>query len=72
MPFISSRAGGLLDTLEASDLTALLRWLTMPADDLALAHVLKSPIVGASDDELIGLARGEGSLDVAAAARMPV
>lgn len=61
VPFVSSRAGGLLDTLEASDLTALLRWLTMPADDLALAHVLKSPIVGASDDELIGLARGEGS-----------
>ncbi len=61
VPFVSSRTGGLLDTLEASDLTALLRWLTMPADDLALAHVLKSPIVGASDDDLILLARGDDS-----------
>ncbi len=61
VPFVSSRAGGLLDTLEASDLIALLRWLTMPADDLALAHLLKSPIAGAGDDDLILLARGDGS-----------
>ncbi len=62
VPFVSSRAGGLLDTLEAGDLVALLRWLTMPADDLALAQILKSPIAGASDDDLVALARaGEGS-----------
>ncbi len=61
VPFVSSRAGGLLDTLEASDLIALLRWLTMPADDLALAQALKSPIAGASDDDLMLLARGDGS-----------
>ena len=61
VPFVSSRAGGLLDTLEASDLSALLRWMTMPADDLALAHVLKSPIVGACDEDLILLCRGDGS-----------
>jgi ATP-dependent helicase/nuclease subunit A len=41
---------------------ALLRWLTVSADNHALAHVLKSPIIGASDDDLIALARtGEGS-----------
>jgi ATP-dependent helicase/nuclease subunit A len=41
---------------------ALLRWLTVSADNHALAHVLKSPIFGASDDDLIGLAStGEGS-----------
>ncbi len=56
VPFVSSRAGGLLETLEVLDLIALLRWLTMPADDLALAQVLKSPIAGATDDDLIGLA----------------
>ncbi len=63
VPFISSRAGGLLDTLEASDLIALLRWMTMPADDLALAQVLKSPIGGCDDADLIALASrdGEGS-----------
>lgn len=56
IPFVSSRAGGLLDTLEAGDLIALLRWLTMPADDLALARVLKSPIGGCVDEELVDLA----------------
>jgi ATP-dependent helicase/nuclease subunit A len=62
IPFTSSRAGGLLDALEVDDLVALLRWLTMPADDLALAQVMKSPIGQASDDELIALAADkEGS-----------
>ncbi len=56
IPFVSSRVGGLLDTLEASDLIALLRWLIMPADDLALAQILKSPIAGCTDDDLIQLA----------------
>ncbi len=62
IPFTSSRAGGLLDALEVDDLVALLRWMTMPADDLALAQVLKSPIAQASDDDLIALAAdNEGS-----------
>ena len=56
IPFVSSRAGGLLDTLEAGDLIALLRCLSMPADDLALARVLKSPIGGCTDEELVELA----------------
>ena len=62
VPFVSSRRGGLLDALEVADLMALLRWLTVSADNHALAHVLKSPIMGASDDDLISLASaGEGS-----------
>lgn len=62
VPFVSSRSGGLLDALEVADLMALLRWLTVSADDHALAQVLKSPIIGASDDDLIWLASaGEGS-----------
>ena len=61
VPFVSSRRGGLLDALEVADLMALLRWLTVSADNHALAHVLKSPIMGASDDDLIQLAStGEG------------
>ena len=56
IPFISSRTGGLLDTLEANDLIALLRWLLMPADDLALASILKSPIGACTDQDLIALA----------------
>lgn len=62
VPFVSSRRGGLLDALEIADLIAVLRWLTISADNHALAHVLKSPIIGASDDDLIWLAStGEGS-----------
>ncbi len=62
VPFVSSRRGGLLEALEVADLMALLRWLTVSADNHALAHVLKSPIMGASDDDLIRLAStGEGS-----------
>jgi len=62
IPFVSSRGGGLLDALEVTDMIALLRWLTMPLDNLALAQVLKSPIGGATDEDLIQLARlGEGA-----------
>lgn len=62
VPFVSSRGGGLLDALEVTDMIALLRWLSLPSDNLALAQVLKSPIGGASDDDLVVLAgAGEGS-----------
>jgi ATP-dependent helicase/nuclease subunit A len=62
VPFVSSRRGGLLDALEVADLMALLRWLTVSADNHALAHVLKSPIMSTSDNDLIGLASaGEGN-----------
>jgi ATP-dependent helicase/nuclease subunit A len=60
VPFVSDRQGGLLASLEAADLMALLDFLVMPADSLALAQVLKSPIFGASDEDLIRLARCGG------------
>jgi len=56
IPFVSSRRGGLLDALEVLDLIALLNFLMTPGDNRALAHVLKSPIMAASDDDLIVLA----------------
>jgi ATP-dependent helicase/nuclease subunit A len=56
IPFVSDRKGGLLDALEVLDLVALLTFLITPGDNRALAHVLKSPIVGAGDDDLIALA----------------
>lgn len=63
MPFATARGGGLLDTLEAQDLVALLGFIASPRDDLKLAHALKSPVFGATDDDLIMLAgagpRGE-------------
>ncbi len=57
VPFVSNRRGGLLDALEVADLIALLCWLTMPGDNQLLAHVLKSPIFEATDDDLIVLAQ---------------
>lgn len=56
IPFASDRRGGLLESLEVADLIALLTFLITPHDNLALAHVLKSPIMGAADDDLIALA----------------
>lgn len=61
IPYLTDRRGGLLDTLEASDLVALLTALVTPLDDLALAHALKSPVFGCTDADLQALARGEGA-----------
>ena len=52
---------------EVTDMRALLRVLVNPRDDLALATVLRSPLVGVSDDCLFVLgrqtrARGDGGL----------
>ena len=55
IPFISSRRGGLLDTLEAEDLQALLLFLITPFADLALAQVLRTPIFACSDADLMQL-----------------
>lgn len=60
IPFVSDRRGGLLATLEAHDLTALLEFLTAHFADLKLAHALRSPIFGCSDDDLIRLAIAPG------------
>lgn len=57
IPYITSRLGGLLDTLEACDITALLEFLIAPFSNLKLAHVLRSPVFGCSDDDLIALAQ---------------
>ncbi|MGO4330907.1 UvrD-helicase domain-containing protein [Cupriavidus sp. 2TAF22] len=57
IPCLSPRRGGLLATLEALDLSALLAFLMTPESDLDLAHVLKSPLVGATDDDLVAIAR---------------
>ena len=53
IPFITSRRGGLLHALEAQDAIALFETLLLPHAELKLAHVLKSPIFGCSDDDLL-------------------
>ena len=60
IPFVTSRQGGLLDTLEAADLMALLQFLVTPFDDLSLAHALRSPIFACSDEDLARIAETPG------------
>ena len=57
IPFLSSRRGGLLDTLEAEDIQALLMFLITPFADLALAQVLRTPIFACSDTDLMRFAQ---------------
>ncbi len=57
IPFVSDKRGGLLESLEVADLIALLSFLITPGDNRALAHVLKSPIFDASDEDLVALAQ---------------
>ena len=56
IPFASSSKTTLLDYLEVADIVALLTVLITPFDNLLLAHVLRSPVFSASDDDLIRLA----------------
>lgn len=58
IPFLTSRRGGLLDTLEAGDIQALLTFLSLPFADLALAQALRSPLFACSDSDLVQLSEG--------------
>jgi ATP-dependent helicase/nuclease subunit A len=60
IPFLTSRRGGLLDTLEAEDIQALLLFLIAPFADLQLAQVLRSPIFSCTDNDLMQLAALQG------------
>jgi ATP-dependent helicase/nuclease subunit A len=60
IPYLTSRRGGLLDTLEASDIQALLTFLMTPFADLQLAQVLRSPLFSCSDDDLMSVAAQVG------------
>lgn len=48
----------LTDQIAVEDLLSLGDFLTLPEDDLALAEVLKSPIFGFDDDDLLTIAHG--------------
>ena len=51
------RLGG---EMAVRDLTAMLAFLDMPEDDLSLAALLRSPLLGWSEDALFRLAHGRG------------
>jgi ATP-dependent exoDNAse (exonuclease V) beta subunit len=56
VPYRIARGGGFFEASEVVDAIALLRTIASPRDDLALAAVLRSPLVGLSDDALLALA----------------
>ncbi len=60
IPYLAASRGGLLGTLEARDLAALIAFLVLPADDLALAQVLRSPLFDFTDADLLAVSRAGG------------
>jgi ATP-dependent helicase/nuclease subunit A len=56
IPCDTPRTGGLLQSLEADDILALLKTLLIPANNLTLAHVLRSPIFSCTEQDLEELA----------------
>ncbi|WP_008312627.1 UvrD-helicase domain-containing protein [Leptolyngbya sp. PCC 6406] len=57
IPILQAGGGNLLDTREAKDAWAMLRFLADPTDSLALAAVLRSPFFAVSDTILYALAQ---------------
>ncbi len=55
LPYVTVAGKGYYDRQEVWDLLNLLRALHNPADDLALAVALRSPLFGLSDDALLSL-----------------
>ena len=47
--------GSWPDRIAVEDLLSLGDFLTLPDDDLALAEVLKSPLIGLDDDDIAEL-----------------
>jgi len=63
IPVVLAGGGSLLDTREAKDAWALLRFLADPTDDVALVAVLRSPFFALSDRTLFMISRSCESLN---------
>lgn len=61
IPFEGADKGTLLDSQEVKDIMALMQLLCAPFDNVACAHVLRSPLFSASNDDLLFLAQQAGS-----------
>ncbi|SCZ49698.1 UvrD-helicase domain-containing protein [Thiohalomonas denitrificans] len=61
IPYVGADRGTLLDALEVRDLVALLEVLITPYNHLSIATVLRSPLFGCSNTDLVTLALGKGS-----------
>jgi ATP-dependent exoDNAse (exonuclease V) beta subunit len=55
VPYVVARGKGFYEAQEIADLTHWLRVLACPRDEIALAGLLRSPLVGVSDETLLRL-----------------
>jgi ATP-dependent exoDNAse (exonuclease V) beta subunit len=62
IPYVSGRRQSFLLSREGRDITALLHVIANPRDTIALATVLRSPLVGIGDEALLRLKLLTGSL----------
>jgi ATP-dependent exoDNAse (exonuclease V) beta subunit len=62
IPYVVNRGRGFYDSREVADLANLLRTIANPRDEIALAAVLRSPLVGVSVDALLQLKTGPENL----------
>ncbi len=60
IPCRREETGGFYERREVQDILALLDLLSDPADNLALATVLRSPLIGVPEEELATLLAGSG------------
>ncbi len=63
IPYSAARSEGFLERPEVRDLICVLTLLGRPEDDLSLAAVLRSPLVGIGEDALYWLAQEAKSKD---------
>jgi ATP-dependent exoDNAse (exonuclease V) beta subunit len=55
VPYIVNQGRGFYESREVVDLTHLLRAIANPRDEISMAAVLRSPLVGASDENILEL-----------------
>jgi ATP-dependent exoDNAse (exonuclease V) beta subunit len=65
IPYVVNRGRGFYESREVNDLTHLLRIIANPCDEISMAVVLRSPLVGASDEDLLRLKTSAHNLGVA-------
>ncbi len=63
IPVVLSGGGNLLDTREAKDAWALLKFLADPTDDIALVAVLRSPFFAISDRTLFTIIKSQETVE---------
>lgn len=60
VPYVVNQGRGFYESREVVDLTHLLRVIANPRDEISMAAVLRSPLAGASDEDILELrTRGE-------------